>query len=285
MSTPTIQQALQQGAQQLINNHDANPRFDAEVLLCHLLEKNRSHLIAWPDKALTPQQWQAFQAVIARRAQGEPVAYITGHREFWSLDLLVTPATLIPRPDTEVLVEQALARIPEDANWKIADVGTGSGAIALAVASERPHCQLFAIDISADALAVAQHNAQRLGIPNVQFLHGRWLEPLINQSLNMVLSNPPYIEEHDPHLQQGDVRFEPATALASGADGLDDIRILIESAQQQLLPGGWLLLEHGYHQAAAIMDLMQQQGYSKVEDVRDYGGNDRVACGYFGGKN
>ena len=280
---PTIQQAITQAVQLLAGNHDADAYFDAEVLLCHLLGKNRSHLIAWPDKPLSDEQWHTFQTLINRRATGEPVAYITGHREFWSLDLLVSPATLIPRPDTEVLVEQALARIPIDAEWQIADLGTGSGAIALAVASERPHCQLFAIDISAEALDIAKQNAQRLKLSNITFLQGSWLAPLTQHPLNMVLSNPPYIEACDPHLNEGDVRFEPSGALASGSDGLDDIRILINTARQQLLPGGWLLMEHGYHQAQAIMDLMQQQGYSEIKDICDYGGNDRVACGCFKG--
>lgn len=281
MKNPTLQQALEQATQQLTDNLDANARVDAEILLCYVLGKNRSHLIAWPEKLLSPPNWQEFQALIERRANGEPVAYITGHREFWSLDLQVSPATLIPRPDTEVLVEQALARIPKDANWQIADLGTGSGAIALAVASERPLCQLFAVDISSEALNIAQHNAQRLNIHNVTFLQGSWLTPLAKHSLNMVLSNPPYIEAQDPHLNQGDVRFEPSGALASGDDGLDDIRLLVNDARHHLLPSGWLLLEHGYHQAQEVMDLMRQQGYSEIEDICDYGGNDRVACGCY----
>ncbi len=275
----TLQQALKQAAQQLSTLNNPDPRVDAEVLLCHLLKKNLSHLIAWPEKRLSSAQQQAFQELIQRRINGEPIAYITGHREFWSLELRVTPATLIPRPETELLVEQALERIPSHAEWQIADLGTGSGAIALAIASERPRCQLYAVDISADALAVAQHNAQRLAIPNVTFLQGDWLAPLQQKSLNMVISNPPYIEESDPHLKQGDLRFEPKRALSSGDDGLDDIRLLIESSRQQLPTDGWLLLEHGYHQSAEILEIMRQQGYRRVQGHIDYGGNDRVACG------
>lgn len=279
MHTLTLQQALHQATQQLSHLAHTEPRFDAEVLLCYLLQKNRSHLIAWPDKVLTETQENAFKALIDRRATGEPVAYITGQREFWSLDLQVTPATLIPRPETEILVEQALLHIPKEAQWQIADLGTGSGAIALAIASERPHCQLYAIDISAEALAVAKQNAKRLNINNINFLHSHWLDAFSAKSLNMVLSNPPYIECDDPHLTQGDVRFEPEGALSSGTDGLDDIRVLIKSASQKLLPEGWLLMEHGYNQAQAIMDLLQQQGYCNVVDYVDYSGNDRVAAG------
>ncbi len=275
----TLQQALKQATQQLSALNNTAPRIDAEVLLCHLLKKSPSHLIAWPEKRLSSAQQRAFKALLQRRINGEPIAYITGHREFWSLDLLVTPATLIPRPDTELLVEQALERIPNNAPWQVADLGTGSGAIALAIASERPRCQLYAVDISADALAVAQQNAQRLAIPNVTFLQGDWLAPLQQKSLNMVISNPPYIEASDPHLTQGDLRFEPKRALRSGEDGLDDIRLLIESSRHPLQTGGWLLLEHGYHQSAEILEIMRQQGYRRVQGYIDYGGNDRVACG------
>ncbi len=279
MTSITIQQALQDAYQQFTDLDECDAMVDAKTLLCHVLEKNSSHLIAWPEKVLTPSQQQSFLQLTKRRATGEPVAYIIGHREFWSLDLLVTPATLIPRPDTEILVEQALERIPTDAQWNIADLGTGSGAIALAIASERLQCHIFAVDISQQALEVAQSNAQRLNISNISFFQGSWLQPLTEQKLNMVLSNPPYIESTDPHLKQGDVRFEPPGALSSGTDGLDDIRKLIDDSYQQLESNGWLLLEHGYHQAEEIMALMKQQAYSGVIDYRDYGGNDRVACG------
>ncbi len=275
----TLQKALKQATQQLSISNDTSPRVDAEVLLCHLLKKNPSHLIAWPEKRLDSAQQRAFNALLQRRINGEPIAYITGHREFWSLDLQVTPATLIPRADTEILVEQALERIPDSVQWQIADLGTGSGAIALAIARERPRCQLYAVDISADALAVAQQNARRLAIPNVTFLQGDWLASFQQKSLNMILANPPYIEDNDPHLEQGDLRFEPTIALSSGADGLDDIRLLIECSRKPLQPGGWLLLEHGYQQSAESLEIMRQQGYRKVQGHLDYGGNDRVACG------
>jgi len=277
MTAPTLRQALQYARQQLQALEQGH--FDAEVLLCFVLQKNRAHLIAWPEKPLSADQWQRFQQLIQRRAAGEPVAYLTGRREFWSLDLNVTPDTLIPRPDTEVLVEQALQRIPSDAPWRIADVGTGSGAIALAIASERPACQLYAIDISPGALQVARDNARRLGIKNVTFLQGKWLQPIADKSLEMVLSNPPYIQQDDPHLQQGDVRFEPRSALVAGTDGLDDIRVLCDTARQALKDGGWLLLEHSYHQGSAIVALLKQQGYSEIIDIVDYSGNDRLAIG------
>lgn len=275
----TIQQMLQQASKQMAALVDADPRLDAEVLLCHLLKKNRSHLIAWPEKVVTEAQQKAFNALLTRRINGEPIAYIIGHREFWSLDLQVTPATLIPRPDTERLVELALARIPDHVTWHIADLGTGSGAIALAIASERPLCQLYAVDISADALAVAEQNAKHLSIKNVTFLQGSWLTPLGKQRLDMAVSNPPYIKEGDSHLKRGDLRFEPVSALRSGADGLDDIRTLIDSSRQQLQASGWLLIEHGYHQSTEVLEIMRQQGYRGVEGFVDYSGNDRVACG------
>jgi release factor glutamine methyltransferase len=277
--TPTIHHALARASERLQPLHDTP--IDAEVLLCFVLKKNRAHLRAWPEKRLSPIQWQQFQQLLDRRIQGEPIAYITGQREFWSMPLSVTPDTLIPRPDTEILVEQALKLIPQDAPWQIADVGTGSGAIALAIASERPHCQLHAIDISAAALTVAQDNARRLGIHNICFIEGQWLNPLTGLSLEMVVSNPPYIEQDDPHLGQGDVRFEPITALASGSDGLDDIRIVVDQAKNTLKPGGWLLMEHGYHQGRAVVDLLQQRGYSEIKDFSDYAGHDRVACGQY----
>ncbi len=276
---PTIQQTLQQATEQLAALVDADPRLDAEVLLCHLLKKNRSHLIAWPEKIVTAIQQQAFNTLLTRRMGGEPIAYIVGRREFWSLDLQVTSATLIPRPETEQLVELALARIPDNVTWHIADLGTGSGAIALAIASERPRCQLYAVDISADALAVAEQNAKRLSIHNVTFLQGSWLTPLIKQRLDMVVSNPPYIKEGDSHLKRGDLRFEPVSALSSGADGLDDIRILIDSSHRQLPPNGWLLIEHGYHQSAEVLEIMRQHEYRGVKGYVDYSGNDRIACG------
>ncbi len=279
MNTHTITQALAWATQRLSHLPEATPRLEAEMLLAHVLGQARTHLIAWPDKALTPEHEAAFRALVEQRAQGIPVAYLLREREFWSLPLMVSPDTLIPRPETELLVELALARIPADAAWRIADLGTGSGAIALALASERPRCQLLAIDRSAGALAVARANAARLGLRNVVFLRGDWLAPLRAETLEMIVSNPPYIAAADPHIGRGDVRYEPRSALVSGADGLDDIRIIVAGAHAHLKPGGALLIEHGYQQGPAVVAWMQSHGYRRVEDHRDYAGHGRVATG------
>lgn len=274
---PSIEAVLKQATQRLSDQHD-NPRLDAEVLLCHLLGKDRSYLRAWPEAELTAEQQQTFDVFIARRARGEPVAHITGEREFWSLPLQVSADTLIPRPETELLVELALEKIPADAPWRIADLGTGSGAIALALASERPHSQFMAVDQSEQALAVAKANAQALALRNVTFRHGSWLEP-IAESLDLIVSNPPYIPEQDPHLGQGDVRFEPRSALASGPDGLNDIRIIIEQSLKALRPGGWLLIEHGYDQGKAVAQLLSAASYRSVATQKDWQGHPRVSLG------
>ncbi|OOG63957.1 protein-(glutamine-N5) methyltransferase, release factor-specific [Rhodanobacter sp. B04] len=254
-------------------------RLDAELLLLHALKKPRSWLFAHVDDMLDMDVRTAYAALLDRRVQGEPVAYITGHRGFWSLELEVTPATLIPRPETELLVEQALQRLPRDAACRVADLGTGSGAIALAIASELPHAQVSATDASAAALAVARRNAQRLAIGHVVFLHGDWLVPLADQRFDMIVSNPPYIETADPHLGQGDLRFEPASALASGHDGLDDIRRIVRDARAHLHPGGWLLFEHGWNQGAAVRALLADAGYGEIFTVQDLEHRDRVSGG------
>ncbi len=269
---------LQQAATRLADVSDS-ARLDAEILLCQALDCERSYLFTWPEREPEELQCNAFEALLARREKGEPVAHILGRREFWSLELTVSPDTLIPRPETELLVEAALARIPEDAEWQIADLGTGSGAIALAIASERPACRLLAVERSAAALSVARGNAERLGIHNIEFLEGEWFEPLAGKRLQMIVSNPPYIPLSDPHLQQGDVRFEPSTALISGDDGLDDIRYLITNAKNFLQPPGWLLLEHGHDQGKALITLLQAAGYQDTEILMDLVGNDRVAIG------
>lgn len=254
-------------------------RVDAEALLLHVLGKPRSWLFSHADEMLDSDRQGAFDSLVARRASGEPVAYITGFCGFWSLVLEVTPATLIPRPETELLVELALARLPRDAACRVVDLGTGSGAIALAIASERPQAEVIAIDASAAALEVARGNARRNGIGNVSFRHGDWMAPLGDQRAELIVSNPPYIESGDPHLGRGDLRFEPLTALASGHDGLDDIRKIIEGAHTNLLPGGWLLLEHGWQQGDAVRALLQDAGYAEVFTARDLEQRDRVSGG------
>ena len=252
---------------------------DAEVLLLHLLDQPRSWLITHAGDALDPTTTAAYAALVARRAQGEPVAYITGRRGFWSLDLEVGPATLIPRPETELLVELALQRLLREASCKVADLGTGSGAIALALAHERPRCSITATDASPAALAVARRNAQRLGIANVTFAQGDWLAPLGEQRYTLIVSNPPYIEAGDVHLGQGDLRFEPTSALAAGQDGLHDIRRIVTDAHDHLEPGGWLLFEHGWQQGVAARALLHAVGYTEVFTAPDLQQRDRVSGG------
>ena len=252
---------------------------DAALLLAHALGKSRSWLFAHADDALGEAEAARFDVLLARRAAGEPVAYLTGWRGFWTLELAVTPATLVPRPETELLVDLALARLPVDAPVRVADLGTGSGAIALAIASERPRAQVLATDASSDALDVARGNAARNGIGNVAFRLGSWLQPLGEDTFDLIASNPPYIAEGDPHLARGDLRFEPAMALSCGADGLDAIRVIVRDAPACLRPGGWLLLEHGWEQGDAVRALLAAAGFADVATERDLEQRDRVSLG------
>ena len=252
---------------------------DAALLLAHALGKSRSWLFAHADDALGEAEAARFDVLLARRAAGEPVAYLTGWRGFWTLELAVTPATLVPRPETELLVDLALARLPVDAPVRVADLGTGSGAIALAIASERPRAQVLATDASSDALDVARGNAARNGIGNVAFRLGSWLQPLGEDTFDLIASNPPYIAEGDPHLARGDLRFEPAMALSCGADGLDAIRVIVRDAPACLRPGGWLLLEHGWDQGDAVRALLAAAGFVDVATERDLEQRDRVSLG------
>ena len=254
-------------------------RHEAELLLLHVLGRERGWLFAHATDLLDPATAEAFATLLQRRIAGEPVAYLLGRRGFWTLDLAVSPATLIPRPETERLVELALERLPEGVPLRIADLGTGSGAIALALASERPLAQIVATDMSADALAVAAGNARQHGLANVAFRQGSWHAPLADERFDLIASNPPYIANDDPHLAQGDLRFEPATALASGHDGLDDIRLIIAGAPARLQPGGWLLMEHGWDQGEAIRALLEGAGFVEVETALDLEQRDRVSLG------
>ncbi|CAN4280453.1 peptide chain release factor N(5)-glutamine methyltransferase [Pseudoxanthomonas sp. LjRoot125] len=254
-------------------------RHEAEQLLLHVIGRDRAWLFAHGDAALADADAAAFEALLARRVAGEPVAYLVGHRGFWTLDLQVSPATLIPRPETERLVELALERLPADRPLRIADLGTGTGAIALSLASERPQAQVVATDFSADALAVARANGVSNAIANVEFRHGSWWAPLQGERFHLVASNPPYIAEGDAHLAQGDLRFEPPTALSSGADGLEAIREIVGDASTHLMPGGWLLLEHGWDQGAAIRALMTAAGFFDVATETDLEQRDRVTLG------
>lgn len=257
-----------------------SPRLDAELLLCAVLGKERSFLYTWPERELSDTEAKRFAELLARRVGGEPVAHILGERGFWSLQLKVTADTLIPRPETELLVEAALARLPE-AGGRVLDLGTGSGAIALAIASECPACEVVAVERSEAALQVAQENARTHRLANVSFRHGSWYGPLDNERFALIVGNPPYICADDPHLTQGDVRFEPITALASGSDGLDDIREIVNGAWAHLEPEGWLMLEHGYDQGAAVCELLRKAGFVQVDDLTDLQGHGRVALGQF----
>ncbi len=270
-----ITAALQQAKQKIDS-------IDAEALLAHVLDKNRSYFRTWPEREIESQPLEQFQQLVTRRAAGEPLAYLTGWREFWSLLLQVSPATLIPRPDTELLVEQALKIIPADANWQIADLGTGSGAIALAIASERPNCHVVATDISTAALAVAQANAQRLNINNVEFRQGSWHEALKDgEQFQLIASNPPYIDADDKHLQHDGLPHEPLNALTPGTDGLAAIRTITKQMKKHLCPPGWLLLEHGYDQGQAVRELLNQHDYSEPHTQKDLSNNDRLTLATF----
>ena len=254
-------------------------REDAEPLLAHALGRDRAWLFAHATDPVPAAAAADFRALVARRAAGEPVAYLTGRRGFWTLDLEVTADTLIPRPETELLVELALARIDPDAPARIADLGTGSGAIALAVASERPAAVVVATDVAKATLAVAVRNAQALAVGNVWFRRGDWCGALGHDRFDLIASNPPYIATGDRHLDEGDLRHEPPRALSSGVDGLDAIRAIAAAAPGHLVPGGWLLLEHGLDQGPAVRALLEQAGFVAVETARDLEDRDRVTLG------
>jgi release factor glutamine methyltransferase len=259
---------------------------DAQALLAHVLGKNRAWLAAHAEDALSREQATTFEALARRRRDGEPVAYLTGSREFWGLPLAVSPAVLIPRPETETLVEVALARLPEERDTRVLDLGTGSGAIALAIAHSRPRATVLATDASKEALAIARDNAARLCIANVRFLQSDWYEGLpapgddaAAAPFDLIASNPPYVVAGDPHLDAGDLRFEPAAALSPGGDGLDALRIIVGGACTRLVPGGTLVVEHGYDQSAAVVELFATAGFEDVVTARDLSGTPRVVVG------
>jgi release factor glutamine methyltransferase len=258
------------------------PHLEAELLLCHVIGKPRTWLVAWPDKLLSQKEHDAFMALVRQREEGAPVAYLTGEREFWSLTLAVTPDTLIPRPETELLVETLLELYGAEESLTLVDMGTGSGAIALAIAKEKPGWQIIATDLSEAALAVARGNAERHGIANVRFLQGDWYDALPPEMhVDVIVSNPPYVAAQDPHLQQGDVRFEPQGALASGSEGLDAIRQLLPGAIVHLKSGGRILVEHGHDQGEAVRRLMHDDGYHAIRTLRDLEGHERVTLGTY----
>jgi release factor glutamine methyltransferase len=261
-----------------------SPRLDAEILLAHVTGKNRTHLRAWPEKQLLPAVAAEFWRLVGQRREGAPIAYLTGLKEFWSREFLVSSEVLIPRPETETLVERALVIVPRDRAARILDMGVGSGAIAITLALERPLAQVTALDLSPAALAVARRNARLHHAGNVRLLQSDWFSTLADdERFDLIVTNPPYIAENDPHLAQGDVRFEPSVALSSGPDGLSDIRRIIREAPAHLVSGGWLLLEHGYDQAEAVRTLLRHAGFWAVDSHADLQGHWRVSGGRLNG--
>ncbi len=271
----TLASAIRDAASRLPGDE---ARLEAELLLAHALDRPRSWFYAHAGDLLEPRDASAFADLLRRREAGEPVAQITGHRGFWSLELAVTPDTLIPRPETELLVELALDRLPRTEPRRVLDLGTGTGAIALAIASERPLADLTAVDASQAALDVARDNAAEAGLA-LRLRHSDWFSAVAGERFDLVASNPPYIADGDPHLQQGDLRFEPRAALASGPDGLDAIRVITRDAPAHLVPGGWLLVEHGYEQGPAVRALFAAAGLQSVATERDLEQRDRVTLG------
>jgi release factor glutamine methyltransferase len=280
MSNITVAQCLQRAYE--LESLSDSARLDIELILCHILQKNRTYLFTWPEKPLSPEQEEEFLQFFNRRKSGEPIAHIIGMREFWSLPLAVNNSTLIPRPDTELLVETVLDLFAQDAPQQARrglDLGTGTGAIVLAIASEKPHWKLLGVDFSADAVALAEYNRAALGFNHVAIAQSDWFENVGAQAFDVIVSNPPYIDPQDPHLAQGDVRFEPRSALIAANHGLADIELIIQQAWDYLNLQGWLLLEHGYDQAHAVRELFRQRGFVQVETRRDLGGNERITLG------
>lgn len=277
----TIKQTLDRAIDQLSKAHLDSAKLDAEILLAKLLNKDRSYLFAFNDKELTDEEIATYLNWIDARSDHKPVAHILGERDFWSFSLTINQHTLIPRPDTEILVEQALLKLAKKPDASVLDLGTGSGAIAAAIASEFPQAKVTATDASAEALCVAKQNAEQLGL-DIKLIQGEWFRPLQRcEKFDLILSNPPYISEHDPHLKQGDLPYEPLTALVSGKDGLNDIRHIIHHAAEYLADNGWLMLEHGYDQGEVVKALLVEQGFEHTQIIQDLGGNDRVSLGCY----
>ena len=271
----SIRQYLDDGAAILRSVSDS-PRLDAELLMGMVLRKPRSFLHAWPEQQLSEQDAARYEALLRRRFSGEPIAYMTGIREFWSMPLRVTPAVLIPRPETELLVERALQRVPADQETRVLDLGAGSGAVSLAIARERPRAQVIGVDISLAALEVARANAQLQKAGNVEFRESDWFDAVRGEKFNVVVGNPPYVAEDDAHLERGDARFEPRLALDAGENGMNCFRAILERAHNYIVRQGWLLLEHGPDQHMPLRRLMEAQHYHDITLHKDAGGRDRV---------
>ena len=280
--TAHIQEILGNDSKQLeasLNLDSTAARIEVQCLLQVVLQVNRAFLLTHPEHSLAADQNAHYRALFERRLSGEPIAYILGEREFYGLNFKVSPATLIPRPETELLVELALQKIPQQGEFRVLDLGTGSGAIALSIAHARPGAEVVALDVSQEALEVAAENARHLNIGNVRLLHSDWYSALHGEYFDMIVSNPPYIAMNDAHLSQGDLRFEPRTALTSGADGLESIRLIISQSRAHLHNGSRLLLEHGYDQAEQVRAQLQQAGFAAVFSARDLAGIERVSGG------
>lgn len=278
----TLDALLAEATARLTQAGSVTPRLDAEVLLCHVIRRDRTWLYTWGDRDVERWQRARFAALVAARAQGEPVAYLIGVREFWGLALMTSPDTLIPRPDTETLVEAALAHASSPSGTLL-DLGTGTGAIALAFASERPNWHVDGVDVQPEAVTLAKRNAQALSISNVCFEQSDWFSAFVSQvntpTFDIIVSNPPYIAADDPHLKLGDVRFEPRSALVAESEGMADLLHLVACARQFLAVSGWLMLEHGHTQASGVRAALSQAGYNNVESLRDLAGHERVTLG------
>ncbi|MCK5431692.1 MAG: peptide chain release factor N(5)-glutamine methyltransferase [Gammaproteobacteria bacterium] len=274
----TVTELLQKAEQDI--NCSSSARLDAEILLCDVMRFNRSKIYSHPDQPVADEKLTLFKSLIEQRRQGHPIAHLTGKKEFWSLELAINEDTLIPRPETECLVETSLQLIPDDKECNILDLGTGSGAIAIAIASERPHCNIIATDINANALAMAKKNAAFHGLTNIQFLVSDWYKNIPSQTFDLIVSNPPYIKQDDEHLSQGDVRFEPKLALIAGTDGMQAINIILELAKTFLASDARLLVEHGYDQKELVRHGFLVNGFNQVTTIQDLSGQDRITYGH-----
>lgn len=282
-SHKTIAFVITQAAQ-LLSDVSDTAKLDAELLLCHVLQQNKTYLITWSDRQLTEQEHCQFNILVAERQKGRPVAHLIGHRAFWTLDLEVNDSTLIPRPDTEVLIETVLAELGEhNINQSLSglDLGTGTGAIALALSYELPNSHWLGVDFNQQAVELSKRNKERNNIDNCDFVQSDWFTNVPPQKFDLIVSNPPYIDPDDIHLNQGDVRFEPLSALIAKDKGLSDIKHIVNAATEYLKPNGLLVIEHGYDQGKAVQAIFIQNKFTKVKTIKDLGQNDRITIGYF----
>jgi len=274
-----IKTALRKAAMRLMKS-SLTAQLDAEILLTHVIKKNRSFLYAHSEQILETTLYQKFEALILKRLEGIPIAHLTNEREFWSLPLYVTSDTLIPRPETELLIELTLSLLGKNSSCSVLELGTGTGAISLALAKEKPEWNILATDLSQAALRVAQKNAERHQTQNITFIQSNWFEMIPQKTFNLIISNPPYLAEHDPHQHKGDLRYEPKQALVSGTDGLDDLKYIIQKSHHYLVSGGLVLLEHGYNQAEPIKNCFSDENYHRTQCWQDTAGLDRVSGGW-----